>query len=761
MTRLLRRTLLCGLLLAALTALAVAADWWIAVPAEVQPTYVGRETCAACHQQQFDQWQGSHHDLAMDLATPQTVLGNFEDQQLTYLGRTSRMFRRDGKYFVNTEGPDGQPHDFEVKYVFGVDPLQQYLVQFDDGRVQVLRECWDTQAGRWFYQYPPDLRDERLQADDPLHWTGSLSNWNHMCAKCHSTGVEKNYNPHTDRFDTQFTEIDVSCETCHGPGSLHVQLATSKSLFWDRHHGYGLPRLKSEETKTEIESCALCHSRHRQVYPGWTPGHELLDYLAPSLLEEPLYYPDGQILDEVYVYGSFVQSKMHAKGVRCTDCHDPHTTRLKHEGNQVCTSCHQHPAGKYDVPAHHHHPVGSSGASCVACHMPSRHYMIVDPRRDHSLRVPRPDLSVQLGTPNACTACHLDTSQSDQHEHYQDWLAAAGSGDAAAAAEIQRVDRWCADAVQRWYGDSPQRKPHYALALAAARAGQPEAEELLTQQLRDRETPGIVRATVVAELARLSTSSSQGLVVEALADADPLVRAAAAAGLQGMGLSAEERAQALTPLLDDPVRLVRTEAARVLAAARNHVPPDRQEALLAALDEYRTGQLADRDQAAAEMNLGNLAEDLGQTRQAIRHYQTALARDDHLATARFNLGLLYTRQGQYDLAAEQYRYLVDHLPTAPLLDRERQPLLALAHHRLGLVLAMQENFAEAETHLREADRLQPDRFDFLYTLGVFYLQTGRWEEAAGAAGRLRARFPDDPRAEVLLQDARRRQPPGS
>ncbi len=760
MTRLLRRLCLFGLLFAALAALAVAADWWIAAPEDIQPTYVGRETCAACHQQQIDQWKGSHHDLAMDLATPETVLGDFQDQQLTYLGHTSRMFRRDGHYFVNTEGPDGQPHDFEVKYVFGVDPLQQYLVEFDDGRVQVLRECWDTQAGRWFYQFPPDLRDERLRPDDPLHWTRHLSNWNHMCAKCHSTGVEKNYNPHTNRFDTQFTEIDVSCETCHGPGSLHVELATSKSLFWDRHHGYGLPRLKADDTKTEIESCALCHSRHRQIYPGWRPGQELLDYLAPSLLEEQLYYADGQILDEVYVYGSFLQSKMHAKGVRCTDCHDPHTARLKHQGNQVCTSCHQHPAGKYDVPAHHHHPVGSRGASCVECHMPSRHYMIVDPRRDHSLRVPRPDLSVQLGTPNACTACHLDSSQSDEHEHYQDWLAAARRGDAAAAAEVERVDRWCADAFQRWYGDPAQGKPHFAHALAAARTGKPEAEELLTRQLRDRETPGIVRATVVAQLAGLTTSSSQGLVVEALDDPDPLIRATAAAGLQASGLPGEELARALTPLLDDPVRLVRTEAARVLAGAGQHVPADRQPDLLAALDEYRRGQLADRDQAAAEMNLGNLAEDLGQTRQAIDHYQRTLKRDEHLATARFNLGLLYTRQAAYDLAAEQYRHLVAALPTAPILEGERQPLLALAHHRLGLVLAMTEKLAEAEANLQEAHQLQPDHFDFLYALGVFYLQTGRWDQATACARQLQEQFPHDPRADVLLRDALSRQPPG-
>jgi len=732
---------------------AVAADWWIALPDDVRPTYVGRDTCSQCHQAEYKKWVGSHHDLAMDLATPETVLGDFDDRQLTYLGVTAHMSIRDGKYFVRTEGPDGRPDDFEVRYVFGFDPLQQYMVEFDDGRVQVLRECWDTKAKRWFYQHPPDIQDEKLRPNDPLHWTGSLSNWNHMCAKCHSTGLVKNYDPKTDRYHTEFAEIDVSCETCHGPGSVHVELAESKSLFWDRRHGFGLPTLKDKDPKHEIESCAPCHSRHRAVHPGWTSGEELLDFMAPSLLEERLYHADGQILDEVYVYGSFLQSKMHAKGIRCTDCHDPHTARLKHQGNQLCTSCHQHPDGKYDVPAHHHHPVGSTGASCIECHMPSRHYMIVDPRRDHSLRVPRPDLSVQLGTPNACSACHLDTGKSDKYEHYEDWLAAAAAGDQTAREEIQRVDQWCADAAGRWYGDKPDRKPHFAFAFDAARKGSPDAEELLTLQLKVKELPAIVKATVMQHLGQLDTSSSQTLIVQALADPEPLVRSAAVNGLGNSNLSDQQLATALSPLLDDPVRLVRSDAARVLARARDVVTHDKRESLQTALEEYRTGQLAEQDQASAQMNLGNLAQDLGRTKEAVRRYKMALQREDHLATARFNLGLLYTQQGKLDLAEREYRYLVEQIPQAPILESERQPLLALAYHRLGLAQALQEKPADAEQFLRKACQLQPTAFDFLYILGAFYLQQNEWEKARRTAQQLLRHFPDDQRAQVLMRDA--------
>ena len=393
----------------------VLADWWICLPDDAQATFVGRQACIDCHREAYDAWQGSHHDLAMDVATPQTVLGDFNDVEFEQFGIRSRMFRRDGKYWVHTEGPDGAMTDFEIKWVFGVDPLQQYMVEFDRpadmpeheiARVQVLRICWDTKRKEWFYLHPPDVR-ERLAPDDDLHWTGVAQRWNNMCADCHSTNLQKNYDVATNTYHTTFSEIDVSCETCHGPGSVHVELANAKSLFWDRKRGFGLARLK-DSAETLIQTCAPCHSRRSHVYPGFPPGGNYYDYYNNELLQRTTYHADGQILDEVYEYASFIQSKMYHKGIRCTDCHDPHKAKPKYTGNALCTSCHQHPAGKYDTPAHHFHQPDSTGAACVECHMPQTTYMEVHPRRDHSLRNPRPDLSVQLGTPNACTRCHLD-----------------------------------------------------------------------------------------------------------------------------------------------------------------------------------------------------------------------------------------------------------------------------------------------------------------------------------------------------------------
>ena len=372
-----RTTLISGVVALALIG-GVFADYWSARPPGIEATFVGRSSCADCHQAEAAAYQGSHHDLAMDLATEETVLGDFNDATLEHDGMVSRMYRDGDRFMVYTEGEDGQMQDFEVKYVFGVEPLQQYMVEFDRtsdmpadqvSRVQVLRISWDTKEKRWFYLRPPDV-DEKLEPDDPLHWTGIAQRWQTMCADCHSTNLARNFDANSNRYHTTFSEIDVSCEACHGPGSLHVELAQDKSLFWDRRYGYGLAKLKGDDPEPQLQTCAPCHSRRGILDSSFRAGDSYCDHFQLELLRPDTYFADGQIKDEVYVYGSFIQSRMYHKGIRCTDCHDPHSLQLKHPGNETCTSCHQHSAGKYDVPSHHHHVPGTAGAMCVDCHMP-------------------------------------------------------------------------------------------------------------------------------------------------------------------------------------------------------------------------------------------------------------------------------------------------------------------------------------------------------------------------------------------------------
>jgi nitrate/TMAO reductase-like tetraheme cytochrome c subunit len=324
-----------------------------ATPASIQDAeaiFVGTASCRDCHQVEYNRWLGSDHDKAMDVATDDTVRADFNDTEFTYRGVTSRFYRRDGKFFVHTEGPGGEMAEFEVTHVFGHEPLQQYLVPFPGGRLQALSVTWDTENQRWYRQYP----DTDIPPDDWLHWSRGAQNWNAMCAECHSTNLQKNYDPATDTYDTTWSDIDVGCEACHGPGSRHVAWAEIAPMARPSLANYGLVVNTSNLAPQRlVEHCAPCHARRAELGDYDHTGTESLDYMLPSLLREGLYHADGQILDEVYVYGSFLQSKMYARGVTCRDCHDSHSLKLHRAGNELCLQCHEREV--YDTYDHHFH----------------------------------------------------------------------------------------------------------------------------------------------------------------------------------------------------------------------------------------------------------------------------------------------------------------------------------------------------------------------------------------------------------------------
>lgn len=784
------RWLLSGsIFLALLIGGAAFADWWTCLPDDEPSAYVGRQTCIQCHQQENKLWEGSHHDLAMDLATPETVIGNFADVELEHYGITTRMFRRDGKYMVNTEGPDGEMTDFEVKYVFGIDPLQQYMVEFDRptdmqaseiARLQVLRVSWDTAKKEWFYLRPPDV-DEKLAPDDDLHWTGIAQRWNNMCADCHSTNLQKAFDDQTKTYHTTFSEIDVSCEACHGPGGMHVKLAESKSLFWDRKHGYGLAKLKDKSTKKQLDTCFQCHSRRRVVKPGYQPGEDFYDYFANELLLEHTYHADGQILDEVYVHGSFIQSKMYHKNIRCTDCHDPHTARLKHDGNQVCTSCHQHSAGKYDNPTHHRHNVGSTGTSCVECHMPETTYMAVDERRDHSLRIPRPDLSVAIGTPNACTRCHLDRAKipaekREKFTQYADWLIAARD-DEEVRASLAEVDQWSADYFREWYGEKADVKTNFANALVEARKGESTAAPDLAAIAKDKRLPGIVRATSLYELGQYAPAEVIETAEKLLNDEDPQVRMTAVANLQLLNDDAQLM-RLLLPVLEDPVRSVRTEAARVLARVPRQALNGGQRRLLqAALDEFKEGVLVNNDRAAAHLTLGVVYESMNDLAAAEAAYLAAIRVEPQVTGPRTNLAALLERQAedaennarriaQQDreaaiesiMQSQQVRERVAELRKAelPLLGRDAKlaPDNAAIQYRYGLSLYLHGEAEQALAALANAVRLEPNTPDFVLALALLHRQQGDLPNAIKQIERLLELRPNDPSYRQLEREVR-------
>ncbi|MCA9173866.1 MAG: hypothetical protein KDB14_05200 [Planctomycetales bacterium] len=786
----------------------VVLDYSRALPETVRPNYVGRNRCITCHQQEHGAWKGSHHDLAMDLAADETVLGDFGDAKLEHFGITSTMFKRDGKFMVNTEGPDGAMADFEVKYVFGVEPLQQYMVEFDRqpdqpenevARVQVLRITWDTRKKRWFYLSPPDV-NEKLSPDDDLHWTGIAQRWNNMCADCHSTNVRRGFNAEANRYHTTFSEIDVSCEACHGPGSVHVELANRTSLFWDRKRGYGLARLKDQNSDVQITACAPCHARRRVVKEGYHAGDNFYDHFAIETLSPQTYHCDGQILDEVYVTGSFLQSKMYHKGIRCTDCHDPHTATLKHEGNRVCTSCHQHSEGRYDNPAHHFHQVGSEGAKCVNCHMPSTTYMDVDPRRDHSLRIPRPDLSVELGSPNACSGCHLDKSgltadQTKQFSQYKDWLLAArpidGSAPNQAVAEgLRRVDQWATEQCDKWYGeDRKSKQPHYGEGLHAAWSDPESAADAIGRWMRFS-TPALIRSSMLDSLVAAQLTKASQEMVDALSDSSPSVRASAIASFENLipggpdfGRIPEAQVEAvaaqikpivepLWPLLADPVRSVRAEAARVLSRVPPEVTPvltdySRREQFDKAFGELKDSLMVVNDRGGSHAVLGSLYENLGLDSEAASAYRMAIAVEPRLAGPRTNLAAMHDRrvaeleaqaqaavQQRQEAAFVRARQEADQLSgqaaelrkqELPLLQRDANlaPNNAAIQHRLGMCLYLNDDLAGAEQALRRAVELEGDSTRYLLMLALLLEKLERFNEAAQWAKRLTELAPED------------------
>ncbi len=802
------------LVLSSLTAAAVWADWYYGLPDDAQATYVGRQSCIDCHQSQHQAWTGSDHDLAMDVATDSSVLGDFNDATLAHYGVTSRMFKRDGKFFINTEGPDGKLADFEIKYVFGVDPLQQYMVEFDRpadmpanevARVQVLRVSWDTKAKRWFHLDPPDVR-EKLDPADDLHWTGIAQRWNNMCADCHSTNLRKNFDVATLTYHTTWSEIDVSCEACHGPGSLHVQLAKAPSPFWDRKLGYALARLKVEGTglaasTNQIQACAHCHSRRRVVSGGYSAGCNYHDYFSNELLTPTSYHADGQILDEVYEYGSFVQTKMYHKGIKCTDCHDPHTARLKHEGNKVCTSCHQHPAGKYDGAIHHRHADGKPGALCVNCHMPQTTYMQVDPRRDHSFRVPRPDLSVQFGTPNACTGCHLRDEQLPGEARgqepgagsqvlaradlkgleYADWLRLAVRGDEEVKARLARVDRWADATYDKWFGKQRKREPHFTEAIVAARTYAEDAPAKLTALLKNREMPAIARATAATELRDFVASDADALkaVVATLDDRDPTVRGASVASLQSD--DPQFLFRTITKSLADERRNVRIEAAQSMSQLpQGEFRGNERQAMRLALEEAFAAGAVDNDRAGGHLVQGVLHDNRGEIEQAESAYLTGIRVEPLAVGPRTNLSVLLDRRQRSALAqaqqlaqngnAEAAREILKRAgPLEDEANRLRDAELSL-FERDGLLLpdfaGLQNSLAwrrlrqgwrkEADHAFKVAHVIEPRSPAFMFDYAVLLNDRGRPREALPLVEQLRRRDPNNEEIRLLEVDIQRK-----
>ena len=709
--------------------------------------FVGRQKCIDCHKGEYDKWKNSHHDLAMDVANETTVLGDFNDAEFEHNGVVSRFYKKDQKYFVYTAGPDGKMDDFEITHTFGAYPLQQYLVPFPHGRFQCLSIAWDVAGKKWYHLYP----DQDIPADDWMYWTNQAQNWNGMCAECHSTHLTKGYDPETDTYHTTFTEIDVSCEACHGPCSQHVAWAEMPEMARPETQNFGLVvKTRDLNSRQLVELCARCHARRSFLGDYQHPQTDVLDFMLPQLLTEGIYFPDGQILEEDYVYASFLQSKMYNNNVRCSNCHDVHSLKRLKDGNALCLQCHR--ADVYDKKEHHFHkqkgekgdPIKladgtvfevGEGAKCENCHMPGRYYMGVDYRPDHSIRVPRPDLSAADKTPNACNRCHADK-------------------------DVQ----WSMDYMTKWYGQT--RKPHYGTAMAAAREGKPDTVDILVKIADDILLPVIVRATAVSMLISYPEEKSLQALERALADDESLIRHSAIRTLNRFSLDEKKRLRFAVPLLYDPVKAVRMEAAMCLSPVSENILKENEHKLFeSALREYKDVMAYTGDFPQSQFNQGLLYANLGDLDAAEKHYKKSIAIDDVFYPAKVNLAMLYNRKGLNDQAEELLKEAYESNPDMHelayslglLLVEKKEPkeavyYLSLAadgmpnnsrvHYNLGLLLQSMNQLLPAEKYLLHALEVEPDNLDFLYAVTTYYLNTEQPLKAKPFAEKIISAYPE-------------------
>ncbi|MEI7724249.1 MAG: multiheme c-type cytochrome [Bacteroidota bacterium] len=717
----------------------------------VQPiaVFTGGKACIECHQKEYRLWKGSDHDSAMAVASDTSVKGNFNNAEFTWNGKTSKFYKKGGQFFVFTEGVGGVMKEFRISHTFGIRPLQQYLIPFENGKYQCLPIAWNTIEKKWFHMAAMVYKPDDLEPDNWLYWTNQAQNWNSMCAECHSTNLQKNFDLVSKSYHTTWQDINVNCEACHGPGSAHIEWARLPEMARPQDNNTGLVVKTSKiNSRQYVESCAPCHARRSSTGPYDHAHNEFLSYAIPQLPTRPVYYIDGQFKDEDYEYGSFTQSKMYMKDVRCGDCHDPHSLKRKFEGNALCTQCHR--ADEYDTYNHHMHKAkGETGTTfvnksghklgpgdgnlCRDCHMPGQFYMGIDKRYDHSLRIPRPDLSISLGTPNACINCHDD-----------------------------KTNAWALQNVNKWYGE--RKKAHYGTILEEAAIGKAGADSGLLRIINSNLYPEIIRSTAIGYLSAYPSVKAQDAVRKALNDPDPLLRYTAAENY--VTADSALLIRTLSPLLGDPIKSVRMEAANRLSTfPKTAFGEITYPLFVKALEEYKKSQEYVADFPAGSYNLGNYYSKLKDLPRAEESYLAAIAIDNLFYPAKLNLAMIYYQEGKMDPAEKLYQDLVKNHPEVTegyyylaLLygEQKRYPeaiaLLETASgkpnsnpriwYNLGLLYQMTGQNDQSEIALLKGLKTDPCNYDLLYTLFAFYMNQNNPEKAAKFIVSLKTCFPN-------------------
>lgn len=645
--------------------------------------FIGDIACKSCHSKEYSDWQSSHHFSAMQPANDSTVKGNFNDIVFTSDGISSRFFKKKNKFFINTQGEDGKNHDYEIKYTFGFTPLQQYLIEFPGGRMQVTRASWDTKKKVWFHQYSGQI----IPAGDWLHWTGNAQNWNTTCADCHSTNLKKNYDIESDTYHTTYSSVNVSCEACHGAGKNHSDYISKEFKEGNKITGSRLQLSKNMGQIAQINTCAPCHALRTSLSKEQIPSKELLDNYIPGIPNTERFYADGQVKEEDFIYTSYLQSKMFSVGIKCSNCHNPHTGKLVLVANNLCMQCHQK---NYNEPSHTIHAANSKGAECISCHMPGKNFMENDYRHDHSFRVPRPDLSVKYGTPNACNNCHNNKS-----------------------------GQWAADVISKKYG--PNRKYHFAEDLIPGSRVDNKSEPHLLNLIENKAVPNIIKATAVFYLSNITTQNSLNALLGCLKHKDPQIRYGALTSLVNFDPSGWMSDAA--PLLNDQVRAVRVAAADLfLTIPPNLLPSDQAPAFTVAKKELIGFLYNQADFASGNIMIGDYYMRLQDNPNAEKFYLRGLKKDVMMNIARLNLAVIYNEEGKHEQALQI-------LKMAEKIDPQNDRI----YYNLALLYNEMQDTKNALINFEKAEHLKSQNPRLYYNYGLLILKT------------------DPKKAEVILQ----------
>jgi tetratricopeptide (TPR) repeat protein len=687
--------------------------------ASTYAAYGGSAGCRECHEEAFAAWLGSHHGQAERPITPLLDERAFVPPGAFTHGSQRTAYRTNaaGQYELVTTGLHGTNQAFIAERVLGYHPLRQMLVPFPGGRWQASEAAWDPRSNEWFNVYG----DEDRKPGEWGHWTGRGMNWNSMCAACHNTRLRKNYDLATDTFRTAWIEHGVGCESCHGPMKNHND--------WQRaNKGKGLkdPTIRKFTRDEMFDTCAACHSRRAEITGDPKPGDSYWDHHLLSIVDESnLYYPDGQVWDEDFEVAAFLGSKMFHKGVRCVDCHDPHTMKNRLPGNFLCLSCHgpgqtnapvinpvthsRHKVFGYDtngnlinldLSTYNPKNVKETGGECVNCHMPQTVYMQRHWRHDHGFTIPDPLLTKQFGIPNACNRCHQDKDTD-----------------------------WSLRYVEEWYGDKMNR-PYRTRAqtVALARQGDAAARDPLLKQLATDEIP-YWQAVAANLLGRWATDPAvRAALLAKLDDPHPLVRQMAAQSLGPLTQAGDTNvAAALNRKLADPRRNVRIEAARHLAATLD------TNTLAGAEYLHFLDHIA--DQPLGQMQRGVFQLQRGHLTNALSSFQRAVAWDPYSAGLRHELAIVLSQLGRAHEAVEQLEAAV-----------RLQPTEAEFHFKLALALNEVGESARVVTALEAAVKQDPRHARAWYNLGLARSGRGDAPGALEALLRAEAADPRDPRA---------------